>query len=100
MSINAGSAVAYLELDYSKYSTGLMTARQQLSTFTDNTQEAGTRIQALGGAITGVGATLTTGLTVPLVGIGAAAVKVASDFEAGMSKTFGHLDRNIFEKIR
>ncbi len=69
MSINAGSAVVYLELDYSKYSTGLMTARQQLSTFTDNTQEAGTRIQALGGAITGVGATLTTGLTVPLVGV-------------------------------
>ena len=86
MSINAGSAVAYLELDYSKYSTGLMTARQQLSTFTDNTQEAGTRIQALGGAITGVGATLTTGLTVPLVGVGAGALTVAANFEEGMSK--------------
>ena len=86
MSINAGSAVAYLELDYSKYNTGLMTARQQLSTFTDNTQEAGTRIQALGGAITGVGATLTTGLTVPLVGVGAGALTVAANFEEGMSK--------------
>ena len=32
MSVDAGSAVAYLELDYSKYSAGLMTARQHLQT--------------------------------------------------------------------
>lgn len=86
MSINAGSAVAYLELDYSKYSAGLMTARQQLSTFTDNTQEAGTRVQALGGIVTGVGATLTTGLTVPLATAGVASLTVAANFEEGMSK--------------
>lgn len=77
MSVDAGSAVAYLELDYSKYSAGLLTAKQQLSTFTDNTQEAGTRVQALGGIVTGVGSTLTTGLTVPLVTAGAASLTVA-----------------------
>ncbi|MEN8075744.1 phage tail tape measure protein [Clostridioides difficile] len=86
MSVDAGSAVAYLELDYSKYSAGLMTARQQLTTFTDNTQEAGTRVQALGGIITGVGSTLTTGLTVPLVAVGATSLTVAANFEEGMSK--------------
>lgn len=86
MSVDAGSAVAYLELDYSKYSAGLMTARQQLITFTDNTQEAGTRVQALGGIITGVGSTLTTGLTVPLVAVGATSLTVAANFEEGMSK--------------
>ncbi|WP_195989706.1 phage tail tape measure protein [Clostridium sp. D53t1_180928_C8] len=86
MSVNAGSAVAYLELDYSKYSAGLLTARQQLSTFTDNTQEAGTRVQALGGIVTGIGATLTTGFTVPLVTAGAASLTVAANFEEGMSK--------------
>ena len=86
MSVDAGSAVAYLELDYSKYSAGLLTAKQQLSTFTDNTQEAGTRVQALGGIVTGVGSTLTTGLTVPLVTAGAASLTVAANFEEGMSK--------------
>lgn len=86
MSINAGSVVAYLELDYSKYTAGLTTARQQLSTFADNTQSAGTRIEALGSVITGVGTTLTKGLTVPLVGAGAASLTVAANFEEGMSK--------------
>ena len=51
MSINAGSAVAYLELDFSKYSSGLASAKQQLNTFMNSTEESGTRIQALGGAI-------------------------------------------------
>ena len=83
--MNAGAITAVLNLDASNFSSGIQSAQQQLNTFSDSSQSAGTRIQALGGAITGVGATLTTGLTVPLVGIGAAAVKVASDFEAAMS---------------
>lgn len=86
MSINAGSAIAYLELDHSKFSTGLMSAKQQLASFTDNTKESGTRVEALGGIINGVGTTLTKGLTVPLATVGAGAVKVAVDFESSMSR--------------
>ena len=102
MSINVGSAVAYLELDYSQYTSGLMSARQQLATFTDNTQEAGARIQSLGGIITGVGTTLTKGLTVPLATVGAGAVKVAVDFEAQMSrvKAISGATGEDFEKLR
>lgn len=40
----------------------------------------------LGAGMTALGGTLTKGVTLPLIGIGTAAVKVASDFEAGMSK--------------
>ncbi|MDB1923399.1 phage tail tape measure protein [Clostridium tertium] len=86
MSINVGSAIAYLELDHSKYNAGLMSAKQQLATFLDDTKESSTRIEALGGAITGVGTTLTKGLTVPLAAVGAGAVKVAVDFESSMSR--------------
>lgn len=102
MSINVGSAVAYLELDYSQYTSGLMSARQQLAKFTDNTQEAGTRIQSLGGIITGVGTTLTKGLTVPLATVGAGAVKVAVDFEAQMSrvKAISGATGEDFEKLQ
>lgn len=86
MSINVGSAIAYLELDRSKFNAGIMSAKQQLATFADDTKESSTRIEALGGAITGVGTTLTKGLTVPLAAVGAGAVKVAVDFESSMSR--------------
>lgn len=86
MSVNAGSAVAYLELDHSKFNAGLISAKQQLGTFMDNTKESSTRIESLGGVITGVGSTLTKGLTVPLAAVGAGAVKVAVDFESSMSR--------------
>lgn len=39
----------------------------------------------LGAGMTALGGTLTKGVTLPLIGIGTAAVKVASDFEAAMS---------------
>ena len=84
--MNAGTITAVLNLDASNFSSGIQSAQQQLNTFSDSSQSAGTRIQALGGAITGVGATLTTGLTVPLVGVGAGALTVAANFEEGMSK--------------
>ena len=102
MSINVGSAVAYLELDYSQYTSGLMSARQQLDTFTDNTQEAGSRIQSLGGMMTGIGGAITKGLTVPLIGVGTAAVTTAIGFEAQMSrvKAISGATGEDFEKLQ
>ena len=97
--INAGAITAVLNLDASNFSSGIKSAQQQLQTFSSNSAGAGDKITALGTAMTTVGSTLTKSVTLPLVGIGTAAVKVATDFEAGMSKTFGHLDRNIFGKI-
>lgn len=86
MSVDVGNAVAYLELDYSKYSNGLVKAGELLSLFSNNTIESGLRVQALGGAITGVGQMLNKGLTVPLLGVGVTALTVAANFEEGMSK--------------
>ena len=97
--MNGGTITAVLELNASGFSSGIQSAQQQLNTFSDSSQSAGTRIQALGGTLTSYGSMLTKNVSLPLIGIGAASVKVASDFEAGMSKTFGHLDRNIFGKI-
>ena len=49
-------------------------------------QQVGDKMQAIGTKMTDIGKTMTTHLTLPIVALGTAAVKVAADFEAGMSK--------------
>lgn len=49
-------------------------------------QKSGREIVNAGKAISDVGSSLTKNVTVPLVGMAGACVKVATDFEAGMSK--------------
>ena len=48
--------------------------------------ETGKKLQQTGDKIAGVGKTLTTHVTAPIVGLGAAAVKTTADFDAQMSK--------------
>ena len=48
--------------------------------------EAGNKMQKIGGKMTSVGQSLTTGLTVPIVGAGVATAKLAIDFEDSMAK--------------
>lgn len=87
MSINAGTIEAVLNLNAEPFARGLSGAVQQLQSFVNSSNESSTRIQALGGAMTSVGSTLTKTVTTPLLGIGVAAVKTSSDFQAQMSKT-------------
>ena len=49
-------------------------------------QQAGEKINTVGKKISGVGTTLTRNVTAPIVGLGAAAIKTAGDFDAAMSK--------------
>lgn len=86
MSINVGAAVGYLDLDASKFKTGLKTAQSSLSEFTNQSNNAGTRFEALGSSLKTVGSTITTAVSLPLLALGAGAIKVAGDFEAGMSE--------------
>ena len=83
--MNGGTITAVLELNASGFSSGIQSAQQQLNAFADSSRSAGDRLIALGTGMSTLGSTLTKGVTLPLVGIGTAAVKVASDFEASMS---------------
>ena len=83
--MNGGTITAVLELNASNFSSGIQSAQQKLNTFADSSRSAGDRLIALGTGMSALGSTLTKGVTLPLVGIGSAAVKVASDFEAAMS---------------
>ena len=82
---DVGSAVGYLLLDTSKWTKGLSEAQQGLKSFNDKTATSADKFTAMGKSLTSVGKNLTLGVTAPLAGLGAAAVKTAADFEAAMS---------------
>ena len=86
MAINAGRAVAYLELDTSKFSSGFSSAFKELTVFKDEAATAGDKISAVGNTMAGVGSTMTKTLTAPIVGAGAVVSKFAGDFEYEMAK--------------
>lgn len=83
--IDVGSAVGYLLLDTSQWESGFRAARTGLRTFTDETSSAADKWSAAGKLMGSTGKALTLGVTAPLVGLGAASVKTAADFEASMS---------------
>ncbi|WP_254909253.1 phage tail tape measure protein [Clostridium tyrobutyricum] len=102
MAINAGSVVAFMELDTSRFANGLSSAGQQMKQFMNSNNSAETRIKSLSGAMNTVGSTATKAVTLPLVGVGAAAVKTSMDFEAQMSKVqaISGATGNGFNKLR
>lgn len=86
MSISVGSAIAYLDLDISKFKAGLKTAQSTLSDFTNKSNSAGTRFEALGSSLKTVGSNMSKYVSVPLIGIGTASVATAGTFEKSMSQ--------------
>lgn len=85
MPVNMGTAVAYLELDTSKFMTGFTRAKQELKVFGDSSATAGKKAEGLGKSMQVAGMTMTKGLTVPLAAVGTVAINVSMDFEQSMS---------------
>ena len=86
MAVDAGSAIAYLTLDRSGFSNGLQSAAKDIQNFLSKNETVTNRVQSLGSAMTNTGLSMTKYVTTPLVGIGAAAIKVSADFEDGMAR--------------
>lgn len=86
MAINMGSAIAYLELDTSKFSKGFSSAYNDLKVFGDKSSTAEQKFKGFSSALNTVGSGLAKGVTLPLLGVGTAAVKVASSFDSAMSE--------------
>ena len=86
MSISAGTVVGYLDLDTSKFKSALKDASEQLKGFTDKSNSAGDRFQALGGSLKTIGSNMSKYVTLPLVGVGTASVATAATFEKSMSQ--------------
>lgn len=69
-----------------KMSSPLNTVGSNLAKSSNQINRAGREIQKAGKNIAKVGSNMTKAFTVPIAGAGVACVKLASDFEAGMSK--------------
>ena len=96
--MNLGTAVGYLELDTSKFQSGLKTAQSQFKGFMDTSQSVGNRFTNLGNSLKTVGSNLSKYVTVPLTGMGAIATKSAVEFEsafAGVKKTVDATDEEL-----
>lgn len=102
MAINAGSIVAFLELDTSKFSKGFASAFNELKVFADQSSTATQKTNGLASAMSITGGILTKSVSVPLAGVGALAVKVTSDFESGMSnvKAISGATGEEFEQLK
>lgn len=86
MALNMGSAVAFLELDTSKFKSEFKSAISDLKVFQASGATTEQKLKGLSSAFSTVGGGLTKGLTLPLVGVGAASVGVATKFESAMSQ--------------
>lgn len=80
--VNVGTAVAYLELNTERFSAGLDTAVSKLSATSGNFASS---LKNVGSAMTNMGSALTKSVTLPVVGLGTAAVKTFAEFEQGMA---------------
>lgn len=86
MAVDVGSATGYLDLDISGFLANLRTAQSEADRVSGNmATKVGNNITGIGKSMTSVGSTLTKSVTVPLLGIGTAGLKVASDFDSAMS---------------
>ena len=102
MAVNMGSAIAYLELDTSKFTKGFTSAYNDLKVFGDKTATAEQKLSGLSSAFKTAGGVLSKNVTLPLVGVGAASLKASTDFEAGMSevKAISGATQKEFEDLR
>ena len=81
-----GTAIAYLELDTSKFSKGFVSAYNDLKVFGDKSAKAEQKLKGLSSAFKTTGGLLSKNVTLPIVGVGAAALKSGIDFESAMSQ--------------
>lgn len=80
-----GTAVAYLDLDATKFNTGLQTAWSQLKGISDQSLTLDQKFQSVGQGLQTVGSQMTRTLTIPIAGAFAVATKKTMDFEEAMS---------------
>ena len=83
MAVDVGSAVGYLDLDISKFLSGLKSAQDEAGKTSKSITD---KLDSVGDKLTSVGKKTTALVTAPIVGAGTAIVKTSANFESAMSK--------------
>lgn len=86
MPVNLGTAVGYLTLDISGFARSLDTAKSEMNGFVGHMNTSSGKLDTISKGLVKSGKILTAGVTAPIAGVGAAAIKSGSEFDAGMSK--------------
>lgn len=87
MAVDAGSAVGYLDLDISGFLAGLRNADEAAGKSSKTiAAKIGGHLSSAGESLTKAGTALTKGITVPVIGAGAAIVNMSTKFESAMSR--------------
>jgi len=93
MATQVGSAYVEIGAKIGGLERGLRDANRQFTNFASgadrNAAMVGAKFQALGSRMSSVGRKMTMGLTLPIVGMGVAAFKMAADFDKSMAKITG-----------
>lgn len=89
LAVDMGSAVGYLLLDTSSFKKGFTTAAEDMKTFLNKTTTTNDKLTAMSSAMTKVGTAMTNGVTLPILGVATAAMKIGNTFEAQMSRVQG-----------
>lgn len=84
--LDLGAATGRLLLDTQGFSSGFTSALQSVRTMQSASATMGDKFTAVGKAMTAIGGNLTKSVTLPIVAMGTAAVKTASNFESSMSQ--------------
>lgn len=79
MAINVGGIETHLDLNTAKFEQKLKSAQTSMDKF-------GNQMKSLSDKAGSLGKKMTTGLTLPIAGLGAMAIKVGAEFEKGMSQ--------------
>lgn len=86
MSVDVGSAIGYLDIDISGFLSGFETAMNQTKSYQNKIEAMGNKISGVGDKMSSVGTKLTGAVTAPVLALGTAGMKVATDFETAMSE--------------
>ena len=93
--LDLGSAVGYLDLDISKFKSGLSQANSEFSKFLNSSNSVDKRLSGLANTATGLGTKMTIGLTLPLAAIGTASTKAAANFDTQLAKISTVADTSV-----
>jgi phage-related protein len=86
MAFEAGSIVARIKADATNFKSGMADAQASAHTFSSKLQDFGSKLSSFGASMMKTGTIMSAAVTLPIVAMGLASVKAASDLQETLNK--------------